>query len=249
MANRAKWLIASFALAILICVLWKIAADQRLVSRVILPHPFDTLASFRDGLQRGVLLDAAAETLTGMLAGWVTASLLGVLLGGLIAGSQRMSELLVPTLDFIRQIPSSAILPIAIMYLGFTSSMVVAVILFSAIWPVLLSTIHGFQSVEKRLLESCRVLEMGRLATFWKVSLPSALPDIFAGLRIGLTISLILAVASEILAGMNGIGHLLMEASVLYRSADLFAGVILIGLIGYLLNSILTISAIYLIKR
>jgi ABC-type nitrate/sulfonate/bicarbonate transport system permease component len=112
--------------------------------------------------------------------------------------------------------------------------MALFVIAFGAIWPMLLATIHGFAVVEPRLYEVSRSLHMSRLAVIFKIALPSASPDILSGMRLSLTVALILSVVCEILAGLDGLGHWVLLASRSFRSADLFAGVILLGFIGYL---------------
>jgi ABC-type nitrate/sulfonate/bicarbonate transport system permease component len=114
--------------------------------------------------------------------------------------------------------------------------MVLMVIAIGAIWPVLLATVHGVSSVEPRLVEVSRSLRLSRLQMLWKIALPNSQPDILAGMRIGLTVSLILAVIGEMLTSENGLGWHILVAARAFRSADLFAGVILLGLIGLVSN-------------
>jgi len=109
----------------------------------------------------------------------------------------------------------------------------ISVIAFGALWPMLLATIHGFSAVEPRLYEVARAFGLSRVAVIFKIALPSALSDILAGMRLSLTTSLVLSVVCEILAGLDGLGHWLLLSARSFRSADLFAGVILLGAIGY----------------
>ena len=97
--------------------------------------------------------------------------------------------------------------------LGLTQAMALFVIAFGAIWPIMLATIHGFAAVEPRLYEVARSLQMSRLAVITKIALPNASPDI--------------------LAGLDGLGHWVLLSARAFRSADLFAGVILLGITGY----------------
>jgi ABC-type nitrate/sulfonate/bicarbonate transport system permease component len=117
--------------------------------------------------------------------------------------------------------------------LGLSDKMVLAVVGFGALWPTLLSTIHGFATVEPRLYDVSRALGLGRSSLIWKIALPHALPDILAGMRISLTVSLILSVVGEILASANGLGLWILLAARAFRAPIVFAGVILLGLIGY----------------
>ena len=100
---------------------------------------------------------------------------------------------------------------------------------------------HGFAAVEPRLGEVARALRMSRWQTIAKVSLPSATPDILAGLRLGLTVSLILAVVCEMIAGLDGLGQWVLLAARSYKSADIFAGVALLGVIGLVANATLSL--------
>src|SRR5256885_15359750 len=89
---------------------------------------------------------------------------------------------------------------------GLNERMIVAVIAFGSVWPALLGTVHGFKTVEPRLFEVSRILKLSRLEMIWKIALPNSLPDIFSGLRLALTVSLILAVGAEMLSGARGVG-------------------------------------------
>ena len=135
--------------------------------------------------------------------------------------------------------PVSAFRPVGIAIVGLSGGMVLIVIALGAIWPVLLATVHGVSSVEPRLMEVSRSLRLGRIATLWKISLPNSQADILAGMRIGLTVSLILAVIGEMLTSEAGLGYHVLVAARAFRSADLFAGVILLGLIGLVSNVVL----------
>ena len=169
-----------------------------------------------------------------MAYGWFVASIAGIALGAMIGSSRTMRSYVAPSLEFLRPLPVSAIIPVAIAMFGLTQGMALFVIAFGAIWPMLLATIHGFAAVEPRLYEVARSLHMSRLAVIFKIALPSASPDILSGMRLSLTVALILSVVCEILAGLDGLGHWVLLSARAFRSADLFAGVILLGVIGYL---------------
>jgi ABC-type nitrate/sulfonate/bicarbonate transport system permease component len=139
-------------------------------------------------------------------------------------------------------------MPVVIAIVGLSGGMVLIVIALGAIWPVLLATVHGVSSVEPRLMEVSRSLRLGRFATLWKISLPNSQPDILAGMRIGLTVSLILAVIGEMLTSEAGLGYHVLVAARAFRSADLFAGVILLGLIGLVSNVVLQEIERYMLR-
>ena len=177
-----------------------------------------------------------------MIYGWLLASLLGVALGALVGSSRAARQFLGPTLEFLRPIPASAIIPIAIAFFGLSNAMVLIVIGFGTIWPMLLATVHGVGDVEPRLIEVSRALRLSRLGVLWKIALPNAVPDILAGMRLGLTIALILTVVGEMLASQDGLGLGILLAARAFHSADLFAGVALLGLTGYVSNLMLQLA-------
>lgn len=224
---------ASFLVLVGLIAAWQLIVDMRLVSEVFLPGPDRAWAALRRGLSEGNLSAKIAGTLQHMAFGWLLASLVGIALGSVI-GSSRFARIFVaPTLELLRPLPVSAIIPVAIAAFGLTTQMGISVIAFGALWPMLLATIHGFSAVEPRLYEVARVFGLSRMAVIFKIALPSALADILAGMRLSLTTSLVLSVVCEILAGLDGLGHWLLLSARSFRSADLFAGVILLGAIGY----------------
>ncbi len=220
--------------------LWAAVCALHWVSPVFLPSPGATWHALVGGFTQGDLPMLALGTIERMVYGWALASLAGIALGALIGTSPALRAWLAPTLELMRPLPASAIVPVAIAFIGLSPAMVLVVITFGAVWPVLLATIHGFASVEPRLHEVGRVLRLSRVAFILKIGLPNALPDALAGMRISLTIALILAIVGEMLASQEGLGTTILLAARSFRAADLFAGVALLGLIGLASNALLT---------
>jgi len=113
---------------------------------------------------------------------------------------------------------------------------------------VLLGTIHGFAAVEPRLLEVSRCLQLSRIDFVLKVGLPNALPDILAGMRLSLTVALIVAVVGEMIASQPGLGQAILLAARAFRASELFAGIMLLGLIGLASNALLAMAERKLLK-
>ena len=231
--RRLLWLVGSLLVAAGLVWLWQEVADHRLVSPVFLPGPDRAWAALLRGFTRGVLTANLIGTVKRMVLGWVVASAVGVALGAAIGTSPVLRAYLQPLLEFLRPLPASALIPVAIAVLGLSDGMVLAVVAFGSLWPVLLATIHGFASVEPRLYEVARALQLSRLATVARISLPSASPDILAGMRLGLTIALILAVVCEMLAAREGLGNWILLSARSFRAPDLYAGVIVLGALGF----------------
>lgn len=230
--------------------LWWIASHAGWVSRVFVPTPEATLASLLQGLdpQRGELAGFTAQTVQRMLLGWLLASLAGVALGALVGMSAAARAWLLPMLEFVRPLPASAIMPLAIAIFGLGGGMVLFVVAFGAMWPVLLATVHGFASVEARLREVASALELPRLHFVFKIALPSALPDILSGMRLSMTVSLIVAVVGEMIASQPGLGQAILLAARAFRASDLFAGIALLGALGFASNALLALFERRLLK-
>jgi sulfonate transport system permease protein len=229
-AIRAR--LAGLIVVVLLVAVWQAAADAKLVSPVYLPGPDRAWAALVNGLAKRDLGAKLLGTIGHMIEGWLVASIVGVALGALIGASATARAFIGPTLEFLRPLPASAVIPVAIAIFGLSPAMALGVIAFGAIWPMLLATVHGFAAVEPRLYEVAKVMRLSRASVILKIALPSALPDILAGLRLGLTVALILAVVCEMIAGLNGLGNWVLLAARMFRSADLFAGVILLGAVG-----------------
>ena len=227
------WRVISFAVAAGFVALWQLIVDMRWVSPVFLPGPDRAWVALLRGFSGGDLLEKLDGTLWHMALGWLLASLAGIVVGALVGSSRAMRSYVAPTLEFLRPLPVSAIIPLAIALFGLSQGMALFVIAFGAIWPTLLATVHGFAAVEPRLYEVARVLHLSRPAVIFKIALPSASPDILSGMRLSLTVALILSVVCEMLAGLDGLGHWVLLSARSFRSTDLFAGVILLGAIGY----------------
>ena len=235
------WRLAGLGVLAALIALWSAAVAFKWVSPVFLPAPTRVVTALSRGWASQDLGVKFMGTVSHMLSGWVVASIAGVGLGALIGSSAAARAYLGPTLEFLRPLPASAIVPVAISLFGLTSQMAVGVIAFGSIWPVLLAAVHGFASVEPTLREVERALGLSRMASIFKIALPSAAPDILAGLRLGLTVSLILAVVCEMIAGLDGLGQWVLVAARSYRSADVFAGVVLLGVIGVTANASLSL--------
>jgi ABC-type nitrate/sulfonate/bicarbonate transport system permease component len=223
-----------FALGLL--AIWQVLANMNLISPVFFPPPSRAIAELVERLIDGSAYPPILATCMRMLFGWVCASILGIVLGAVIGSSRIGRDYLEPTLEFMRPLPASAIIPVAILFLGLTNQMSVAVIAFGAIWPVLLSSVYGFSSIQGRLQEVSAVLGLSRTEYLRKIAIPSAMPDILSGIRVSLAISLILAVVTEMQASLPGIGRDIFMAQRSFRSVDLYGGLIVLGVIGFTVN-------------
>jgi ABC-type nitrate/sulfonate/bicarbonate transport system permease component len=184
-------------------------------------------------------LRSLMPSLVRLLGGWIGAVVVGIAIGTLIGLSGRARDYVNPIIQFLRAIPPPALIPLFIVLLGIGDGMKVAMILFGVVWPILLNTADGVGSVEPLLRETGRIYRIGFRDELVRIILPSAAPKIFAGLRVSLSIAVILMVISEMVATVNGVGFELVQAQRSFRTLDVWSTIVLLGIIGYLLNAML----------
>jgi ABC-type nitrate/sulfonate/bicarbonate transport system permease component len=175
-------------------------------------------------------------SLTNMFSGFALSILIGVPLGVLIGLVRKLRTALAPVIEFVRAIPPPALIPFGIVVLGVGTSMKVFIILMVALFPVLMHTIDGVRGVEPGLLDSARAYRVSRRDQLLHVVLPAAAPQIFAGVRVALSLSLILMVISEMVASTRGIGYFILEAQRTFAIPEMWSGMVLLGILGYLFN-------------
>ncbi|MDH7794260.1 MULTISPECIES: ABC transporter permease [unclassified Beijerinckia] len=240
--HRLLWLAGSLVVLVGIVGLWSAFSNSGILPRAFFPGPERAWAALVAGVMQGTMLVETAETILRMVYGWVLASFIGIALGSIIGISPWARTYVAPMLEAIRPLPASAVAPVLIVLFGMTNEMIVILIAFGSLWPMLLTTVHGFANVHPRLREVSRSLAISRWDFVRKVALPNALPDIMTGLRLGLTIALILAVVGEMITVQGGLGSRILMAARSFRSPDIFAGVLLLGLIGLASNVLLTVA-------
>jgi NitT/TauT family transport system permease protein len=167
---------------------------------------------------------------------------IGSVLGGLVLwtliGRVRMLEAaFVPWFAFLRPIPAIAFVPLVILWFGIGEFSKISVIFFSSFLYITVSTIAGVKSVPLQILRAGYSLGASDRKSFLYVVLPAALPQIMVGLRLGSAISWTLVVAAELVAAQRGLGYMIMDASTFFRVKDVYVGLIVIGVIGFLLES------------
>ena len=187
------------------------------------------------------VFDDVVPSLVRLLAGWAIALVAGIALGFAIGRVRQVADFVDPIVHFARAIPPPALIPLFIVLLGLGDSMKVALIAFGVVWPILLNTIDGVRSVEPLQLDTGRAYRIGRLRRTTHIILPAAAPKIFAGVRISLSIAVILMVISEMLAATDGIGFQVLQAQRTFKILDMWAGILLLSVLGYVLNTTLLI--------
>jgi ABC-type nitrate/sulfonate/bicarbonate transport system permease component len=173
--------------------------------------------------------------------GYVLAIVGGILLGLLLSQVRVLYQLSLPLITFFRGLPSPALIPPLLLIFGLGQGFKVAIIGFGSVWAVLLNAYDGFCSIDSVQLDTSRSYGLSRWRHMTRVLVPSASPQIVAGARSALQVSLILMVASEFLASSSGIGYVLVLAQDEVNSPGLWSCVLLIGILGIVLNIIFVV--------
>jgi ABC-type nitrate/sulfonate/bicarbonate transport system permease component len=187
------------------------------------------------------LTDGAVGNILPSLArlgvGFAIGAAAGVALGVAVGRSRWAYDVLDPVLQFFRAIPPPTLVPVFVVLFSLGPQMQVASIVFSVLWPVLLNAADGARSVEPVQLDTAAVYRLTTVERLRLVILPSTLPKIFAGLRLSLSLALILMVFSELQPGAaDGIGFQLVEATTRFDYETVWAAIALLGVLGYVLN-------------
>lgn len=217
--------------------LWSAAADS-----FFFPPLTDILETFAETWVFDRVGSDVVPSLLRLGAGYVIAVGVAVLLGiplGLSRAARRAAS---PILEFLRAIPPPALIPFAIVVIGVGNGMKVFIIAVVCVWPVLLNTIDGITGIDPTMNDTARVYGVRGLERLRKVLLPAASPQIFAGMRTSLSLALILMVISEMVASTNGIGFFVLQSQRSFAIPEMWSGIILLGLLGYLLNLIFMVG-------
>ncbi|MFF4410946.1 ABC transporter permease [Streptosporangium sp. NPDC001559] len=181
-------------------------------------------------------LDNFPPSLARLFAGWILAGVVGVVFGVLLGRSVVLARFVDPLVHFGRAVPPPMLLPLLIPLMSIGTPMQLTTIVFGVVWPVLLNTVEGARYVDRQHVETARVFGFSRGQRLWRVILPSATPKIFAGLRLSLSLALILMVVSELVGSTNGIGFQLRDAERAFDPPGLWGSLVVLGLLGYVLN-------------
>jgi ABC-type nitrate/sulfonate/bicarbonate transport system permease component len=223
----------AFGLPFLAVVLWG-AWSSRSTNRFLV-GPVTILEAFRDTWIGPAFVADVLPSLYRLAAGILISIVIGVCAGVVIGRLPLLRELLEPLLEFFRAIPPPVLIPVAMLLLGITDSMKVVVIVSGAVWPILLNAIEGVRATDSVMLETAASFRITRWERLWFLILPAASPRIMTGVRQGLSVALILMVISEMFASSSGLGYRIAYFQRNYLIAEMWSGILLLGLVGVLL--------------
>ncbi len=224
---------------VLLLALWEIGADTGTLPHDTMSQPSQIVAAGWEALSDGSLLLATWQTFETALLGLGIGAAIGIAIGSLIGLSPALEAIIGPTLDTIRPVPAVALIPLALLIYGFGVRMEVLVIAFACVWPILIVTVSAVRSIEPRLIEVARMLEMPPLKRMQRIVLPAALARIAVGIRVSAGVALVVAVTVEIVLNPQGLGYGMIIAAQSLRPELMWAELLWVGFAGWAFNSLL----------
>lgn len=224
---------------VLLLAAWILVTRYELFSAQLLPPPGMLLDTWMEMQKSGELADNMKISIVRVLAGFLAGSAAGILLGGAMGLWRSVEQIFSPLFNSLRQIPIVGWLPFLILLLGIDELFKVVFIAAGTLIPVAVKTLEGVKAVPASYLEVVRVFEFGWFRVLYTVIVPSALPSIITGLRLGLSEAWMLVVGAELVAASAGIGNVMTVARRLFQTDVVLVGVIVIAVTGYLMDRVL----------
>ena len=222
-------------------IAWWFVTANGLIPSSLLPTLQSVKSAFIEATQSGQLQSDLLISLKRVVQGFLMASVLGIFLGTVMGMSKTLCAMLLPLVTTIRQIPMIAWFPLIILWCGIGELSKVVVIVIAAFFPVLVNTLNGIQSTPDSYIEVADLYKLTKLERFTKLYMPHALPDILVGVKLGLGVSWMAVVAAELVAATSGIGFRMNDARSMMRSDKVIVCMILIGLVGVLMDKLVTV--------
>ena len=217
-------------------LVWELGARATPKLQLYFPPISHIFAALAQAIWSGAIAQHSTVTLGRFLQGYLFAAALAVTFGVVLGYFRFLHRLTGTVIELLRPMPSVAIIPVAILLLGIGDAMIVAVTVYASLWPILINTIDGVRHIDGTLIDTGRTFGLGKGRILWQIILPGASPYIVTGLRIGLSIALILVTTAEMISGSKGLGFYILDEERGMNSANMYAGIMVVALLGYLLN-------------
>ncbi|MCU4181579.1 ABC transporter permease [Bosea sp. BH3] len=231
--------LSTLAVFLAALVLWHLASNSGLVSTFLLPSPRTVFETLIELAGSGVLAKHTLVSLRRVVSGYLLAIAIAVPCAALFSLTPALRRLIEPLLEFLRQIPPLAMMPLLILWLGIGEAQKIGIIVLSCFFPIFLGVRGGIAAVDRKLIDVGTVCGFSRSEIMLRIVLPSALPAIVVGLRIGLGYSWRALVGAELIASSAGLGYMIVDAENLARTDIVLAGILVIGVLGLISDHLL----------
>jgi NitT/TauT family transport system permease protein len=226
---------------------WEILVDLSGIRPVVLPAPSSVLAAL--WLHRDLLIENAIPTTVETIGGFVLSVVFGGILGVLLTYSSLVRDALYPNVIVFQLIPKVAIAPLFILWLGIGWEARIAVALFIAFFPIVISTVSGLNAADPAILRLCESLAASRRQVFFKIRLPYSLPFLFNGMKISMTLAIIGVIVGEFITSQRGLGYIILFAGSRLETATVMAALLMLCTVGLALYGTVALAEWLIMSR
>ncbi|MGV8970417.1 MAG: ABC transporter permease [Microbacteriaceae bacterium] len=230
-----------------VLVVWHFAASAQ--DTFLFPTP---VATFESLGQLFVLEEGRQQLLVTfgrVVFGFTMGSIAGIVIGSILGSIQVVATALEPVVHFLRSVTPIAWIVPATIWLGVGEGPIRFIVLYATVFPVIINTLAGMAGTPKNKLRMARMFGAGKPRMYWSIVLPSAVPYITTGMRLALGYSFMSVVAAEMFAGSSGIGFLIYQARIFFDTPTMFAGIVILGLSGIILDRIFVLASATILRR
>ncbi len=222
---------------LILLVIWWIFSNLKLVSPLFLPTPQSVFYEIFRLFSTGEILPDLAFTFYRAFLGFIFACLIGIPIGLLMGYSDKIYHSLEFVVEFFRSIPATALFPFFLLFFGIGDQSKIALAAWAAGLVLIINSMYGVRLGKELRIKSAKTMRITGFNLFKKIIFPEALPYIFSGMRIALSLSLVIVIITEMFIGTNfGLGNMIIEAQLVYRISEMYAGIIILGVLGFLIN-------------
>ncbi len=216
---------------------WWLIAISGIVNPVLLPTPIATLATLISGMFTGTMFPDFIATIVRTFGAFLMAAIVGVPLGVALGSSEKLYRSVEFLIDFFRSTPASALIPMFILFFGVSDFSKVVIASFSALLLIVFNSAYGVINAKQSRILAAKVMGANRLQIFKDVLLLESLPQTFIGLRSGISIALVIVIVAEMFIGTEqGLGKRIIDAQQVLNVKDMYASILITGILGYFLN-------------
>lgn len=224
---------------VILLIVWLLLTSFHVIKPIFLPSIGSVASKFYNLFAAGEILGDLGSTLVRWIIGLVIGILIGVPLGMLMGYSDKIYSSLEIVVDFFRSIPAMTLFPLFLVFFGVGDKAKITISAWGALLYVWVSSMYGVKHSKEARLMVAKTLRASRLQIFKKFIFPDALPEIAGGIRVGISLSLVLVIASEMIMGTRlGLGKRIFDAALIYNMSEMYATIIIAGLLGYLSNKL-----------
>ncbi len=233
-------ILKSFSVFLLLFLVWSVLSKLNIFSSFVFPSPSKVFKAFISMCKSGELVKHLLNSFVRVLEGFVFSFLLAFMLSVVKGLNQKINFWFTGLFEFLRHVPPMSLIPLLILWFGIGETPKIIVIVLTSFFPMFMNMESGIAECDIRLIEVGQVLKMSNREIFFKIKLPSAIPQILTGMQIGLGYSWRAIVGAEMIAASRGLGYMILDAQTMSRTDKVIVGIILIGLMGLIMDLFFT---------